>query len=336
MISNNNTTKPLLQLKFPNNINNIPSTSTNISLQLPTSSNFLLQQHHKQTQIESTTKLTLTSSSTPENNTQPPPADDEIPDDAISCARALLQSCSRKSSTRTFPLAIPVILLHQVFVLQPTSHAKTEYALNQARIHGQLRFFYGNCGREKHDIFICEEIEYCNLVRKLLDAAIETETIEERNALDFFLHGILPINHHMTCEIQNETYGRILCRIGLLNRATTSIVAATTTNTTTSSSSNTVSYYEFAVPLLGVFCTELQAGRKELLRRVRRGNNNKNEILISRLPHKLKSSSIPLEYHINDLVGTGILLKRDSGVGGLKSMLVYNNHSQEFKMLLDT
>ena len=258
--------------------------------------------------------------------------------DAVHCVDALLVKAGRGAGG--FPLAIPACLVHQVREMMlpgaanassstatpstrtttPTpaiTRADADGALETARRRREVRFVRLDGTGNDADVLVVRERDYDALVRRAMEAARSDEKAGvEADALRVLAEEVLPsCSDLFVCEAEVGKPGtdhalvvQTLCRLGFFTRKMDAPGARPAV--------------WFTVPMLGNFVKELNNGRRALVRLVRRGAANRNELLRSKLPKRLKGSTIPVEWLVHDALGVGLLLARDTGLEGKKSMLV--------------
>ena len=239
----------------------------------------------------------------------------ELPTDSVSAFESIVTQVSKTSG---FPLVIPGCFIHQIYtIISDKTIVKQE--LLEARRNGLLRhLFVDGCGT-----LLVRESDYREMIRKLIEAADLDENAKfEKKLLERFLNQVLP-----SCFDLGIPRSHLLELLSLSSSeqslATSSLLRLGFVVFQTQTMAPEDPLFWFTIPNLGIFIREVKAGRKELISLIQKSWPSR-QVFLSKLLQKgrLKGTTLPMEFHIKDCVGLGIIIARDSTLEGKASIFI--------------
>ena len=245
-----------------------------------------------------------------------PVENDPLPLDSVSAFEAIVRQVS---STSGFPLAIPGCFVHQIHVIirdrtlvnQELQNARNRCVLRQLHVE--------NCG-----ILLVREQDYRGLIENLyINANEDIVAKKEAMVLEKFLTKVLPgstdlsISQTRLCELmgmaddKDRVITLTLLRLGFI------VFQTHGPNVEFESS------FWFTLPNMRALISEVEAARKEFLSMIQKAKPYR-ELILSKLraKGKFKGSSMSLEFHIKDVVGSGLIIARDTAIEGNSSLFL--------------
>jgi len=244
-------------------------------------------------------------------------ADNEsIPSDSVAAFEAVVQQVS---STSGFPLAIPGCFLHQIPMIIRDRNV-VNHELYVARTKGVLRHIHvEGCG-----LLLCRERDYRGLVQGLLEAARRDQTAQsEADVLERFLSKVLPMSTDLAIP-QKRLLGLMEVRKDdEQNAVVTLLRLGFIVFQTHGPDVENESSFWFTLPNMRTLIDEVEAGRSEFVKMIQRGKPHR-EVMKSKLlaKKKFKGSSLSMEFHIKDAVGSGVVVARDTALEGKHSVFL--------------